>query len=158
MDCLCWIYFLEKCPATVLITSTGLAKTHHSSRLGKYIEDGISNGHISYKNPEGWYLHFAPDGEWVVSKRTKHTNCTVRQTSRYLHTWGISNLWIYILLTATLTMFFQISSENYKGTNIAFLTSNCGFDCPEKCTKTWQAYFDGSWKKDSTLAVIKEGQ
>ena len=55
-------------------------------------------------------------------------------------------------------MFFQIGEEYGKGTNLGWLASICGFDCPEKCTKTWKALVAGSWKKDSTLTVIKQGQ
>ena len=60
---------LDKCPVAVLITSTGLTKTHHSSKLGKYHEDGVSNGHISYKNNAGYSLHFSPAGAWIVSSK-----------------------------------------------------------------------------------------
>ena len=60
----------EKCASTITIASTGLAETHHSwlKLIGKYIEEGTSNGHISYKNAEGWYLHFS-SGKWLVSKK-----------------------------------------------------------------------------------------
>ena len=57
---------LEQCPATVLITSSGLAKTHHSSKLGTYNEAGTLNGHISYTNRQGYYLYFSTN--WMVSK------------------------------------------------------------------------------------------
>ena len=60
---------LDKCPVAVFITSTGLTKTHHSSKLGKYHEDGVSNGHISYKNNAGYFLHFEPGGSWIVSSK-----------------------------------------------------------------------------------------
>ena len=60
---------LEQCPATVLITSSGLANTYHPSKLGTYSEDGISNGHISYKNLQGYYLYFSPDYKWLVSTK-----------------------------------------------------------------------------------------
>ena len=58
---------LEKCPATVFLTSTGLTKTHQSLTLGKYSEDGTSNGRISYRHAGGYYLQFIPGGQWTVS-------------------------------------------------------------------------------------------
>lgn len=57
----------EICTPTITITSAGLAETHHSSKLGKYIVEGTSNGHISYKNAEGWYLYFGSISEWLIS-------------------------------------------------------------------------------------------
>ena len=51
----------------LLVTSTGLAKTHHSSKLGKYREIRNSKGRILYSNDAGYYLHFVSDGTWVVS-------------------------------------------------------------------------------------------
>ena len=59
---------LEKCPSTLLITSSGLAKNHVSSKLGKYSQEGTSNGHVAYKNTKDNYLHFTPNGDWFVSK------------------------------------------------------------------------------------------
>ena len=56
------------------VTSTNLMKSHgakgdrdYSSKVGKYSENGTSNGHILYRNYAGYYLHFAPDGTWMVS-------------------------------------------------------------------------------------------
>ena len=59
--------YLEKCSDDfIIITSSGLAKAHHSAKLGRYGNDGILNGHISYKNPAGYYL-YVNDGEgWRV--------------------------------------------------------------------------------------------
>ena len=62
---------LEKCPSTLLITSSGLAKAHISWVLGKYSQEGTSNGHVSYKNDGYNYLHFTPSGNWRVSKKYK---------------------------------------------------------------------------------------
>ena len=68
----------------MLITSTGFAKTLDWLRLGKYIEDGTSNGYISYKNADGSYLHFGTGGEWIVSK-LQLTNGKVCKMSRDLY-------------------------------------------------------------------------
>ena len=62
---------LEKCPDSVVITSSGLTKTHHPNVLGRYVKDGSSNGRISYINAAGYYLHFHPDKRWVVSPKYK---------------------------------------------------------------------------------------
>ena len=53
---------------------------------------------------------------------------------------------------------FQISPESLKGTNRGWISSGCDFDCLEDCTGSWKAHVDGSWKIDSTLAVIKGGE
>lgn len=63
--------FLEKCRQNVIITSSGLAKAYHCTRLGIYKDDGVSNGHISYKNANGFYLYFALTGRWMVSTKYK---------------------------------------------------------------------------------------
>ena len=61
-------HFLEKCCDAVTVTSTGLAKRYAHSGLGAYSENGITNGRISYENPEGWYLYFENNSkEWKVS-------------------------------------------------------------------------------------------
>ena len=68
-----WYVSLEKCSPTIFITSTGLAQTHHSSKLGKYTEDGYSNGYNSYKHPSGYYLHFDFNlHEWKVRKFARY--------------------------------------------------------------------------------------
>ena len=64
----------KKCGTTVFLASSGLAKLYHSSKLGKYNEDGISNGHMAYKNPNGYYLHYATNGEWWVSAKKGDTS------------------------------------------------------------------------------------
>ena len=63
-----WYIYLEQCyDDSLIITSSGLAKTHHSSKLGRYGNDGMLNGHISYKNPAGYYLYVDDFKEWKVS-------------------------------------------------------------------------------------------
>lgn len=55
------------CCSQISISSTGLTNTYHSNILGKYVQDGFSNGRPTYQGDGGKYLHFGPDREWKVS-------------------------------------------------------------------------------------------
>ena len=53
---------------------------------------------------------------------------------------------------------FQVSSEKNKGTTNGWFDSDCGAICPQHCIGNWKVWIEGSWKKDSTLAVTKSGE
>ena len=52
----------------------------------------------------------------------------------------------------------QISTEKFKGTSNGWIRSRCAAHCPQECIETWEAYIDGNWEKDATLAVTKLGE
>ena len=53
---------------------------------------------------------------------------------------------------------FQVSIEKNKGTTTGWFDSDCGAICPQHCIGNWNVWVEGSWKKDSTLAVTKSGE
>merc|ERR1740124_285942 len=64
------------CYTAIKINSTGATEEYQPDILGSYVEDGMSNGKISYINKnntkEKLYLYFSPgdkdtDDEWFVS-------------------------------------------------------------------------------------------
>ena len=147
----------------MLIRSTGLAKTHHSPRIGRYSEYGFSNGHISYKNTVGYHLHFRPAGDWVVSPKIKNTCYKFCTSSRYSHIIPFSRNIIFLIYSHridTLDMIFlQISEPNDEESNTGFVWARyCAFQCPQQCIGTWSVYIHDSWKKDLTLSVTTQGE
>ena len=144
----------------MFITSSGLAKTHHSTKLGTYSKDETSNGRISYKNLQGYYLHFSPSRrEWLVSTKqnilieiyykTIYTCCMIPYTRRI----NYLNLQPYVNYNELVLI--QVSDQ--KGKVKGYIESNCDSICPYHCNGAWKTYIFGSWEKDSTLAVINQG-